>query len=66
MDNIADFKDGDTIQSVYSKISYKVISRDKNGMALLLNLQSNNKEHWSAYNNRHFIELKGQLKLFEK
>lgn len=64
MDNIADFKDGDTIQSVYSGINYKIISRDKNGMAVLLNLDTKQKENWNAYNNPHFIALKGQLNLF--
>lgn len=64
MDNISDFKDGDIIQSIYSGISYKVISRDKNGMAVLLNLKTEQKERWNAYNNPHFFALKGQLNLF--
>ena len=64
MDNISDFGDGDIIQSIYSGISYKIISRDKNGMALLLNLTTEKTEHWNAYNNRHFFALKGQLNLF--
>ena len=64
MKNISDFKDGDVIQSIYSGISYKVVSKDKNGMAVLLNLTTDKKEHWNAYNNRHFFALKGQLNLF--
>lgn len=64
MDNISDFGDGDIIQSIYSGIIYKIISRDKNGMAELLNLRTGQIEDWNAYNNSHFILLKGQLNLF--
>ena len=66
MDNISDFGDGDIIQSIYSGISYKIISRDKNGMAALLNFKTEKMEHWNAYNNRHFFALKGQLNLFNQ
>ena len=64
MDNISDFGDGDIIQSIYTKIVYKVIEHDKRGMAVLLNLRTDKKEDWNAYNNSHFILLKGQLNLF--
>lgn len=64
MNHPANFNNGDTIQSVYSGISYRVISKDKKGMAILLNLQTDKTEEWNTYNNPHFIELKGQLKLF--
>ena len=64
MDNISDFGDGDIIQSIYSGIIYKIIYRDKNGIAVLINLTTGQTERWNAYNNRHFFALKGQLNLF--
>ena len=64
MDSIYVFRNGAIIHSVFSEINYKVISHDKNGMAELLNLRTGQIEDWNAYNNSHFILLKGQLNLF--
>ena len=60
--NPCDIKVGETVQSCYSGIPYRLIDL-KGGMAKMQNLSTGFAEWWNACNNRHFTQDK-QLKLF--
>lgn len=62
--NPISFKPKEFIKSVYSNKIYEVLEPDKKGMAILINTETNSKEHWNSCNNPHFIKIEKQLEIF--